>query len=560
MRTELKTIFKNGMTYIGAAIFVAYVLIAALCDGGFDGNAAASAIQTLALAATVVGVVRFVSLNDGLFDKRAVTLLLSIGLAIYPLGQLLGAVTAAAGSGAEKALLAVSVVALAASVAVLAVMVLKCLVIDFFQPLALDTVTVIILIAGAAVSDIAALVAVINGAYGAAIGYCVGFLATAGMGVVWAKNQPMGAFSGVKGQPINLFRNGEGGYSTFRIPSLCALDRRVLNEKWGYKFDRDVLVAFAEGRKNSSHDTGVVDMLGKISADGGDTWTPLAVMFSYGEEVGKYGNPTMVLDRNSGLLAVAMMSASKRNNFDYDTYFLEGKLLPDLTFEWGEARNISLPKEEGAKGGSDGVRKHTLMVGPGKGVQISQGEHTGRIVIPASNGGNSYAVYSDDGGASWKRGEPAGSGNECEAAELSGGELVMVVRDGAGCTMPHPEQYQKLSYSSDGGQTWHDKECKTPLRTPICMASLAAKGDELAMTYPDSFHTRVDLTLGLSGDCGRTWRTKLLYGGAAGYSCITADSDGNLYVLAEVGKVNYNETLMFMVCEDTLGAQRCEDR
>lgn len=120
MRTELKTIFKNGMTYIGAAIFVAYILIAALCDGGFDGNAAASAIQTLALAATIVGVVRFVSLNDGLFDKRAVTLLLSIGLAIYPLGQLLGAVTAAAGSGAEKALLAVSVVALAASVAVLA--------------------------------------------------------------------------------------------------------------------------------------------------------------------------------------------------------------------------------------------------------------------------------------------------------------------------------------------------------------------------------------------------------------------------------------------------------
>ena len=58
-------------------------------------------------------------------------------------------------------------------------------------------------------------------------------------------------------------------------------------------------MAFAEGRKNSSHDTGVVDMLGKISADGGDTWTPLAVMFSYGEEVGKYGNPTMVLDRNS---------------------------------------------------------------------------------------------------------------------------------------------------------------------------------------------------------------------------------------------------------------------
>lgn len=542
MKTELKTIFKDKAVYVTALLFVAWLCIAVFAQAGFAAAPIACAVAAIALLAMCAGVTRFVALNDGLFDKSVVTFMLALGLAFYPLGQAFGAATASVDS---KLLLALAVIAIVASAAVLVAMLLKCLILDFFQPLALDTLTVIILIVGAVFTIVAAVVAAIYGLFGLSLGMSAGLLITAAMSVLWAKNQPMGKFSNIRGEPLNLFRNGEGGYSTFRIPSLVALDKDVLNSKWGYNFDRDVLVAFAEGRKNSSHDTGVVDMLGKLSADGGDSWTPLAVMFSYGEEVGKFGNPTLLLDRNTGMICAALMSASQKENFDYNTYFVKGKLLPDLSIEWGEMQDLSLEKEKGAKGGSDGVRKHTLMVGPGKGVQLC-GKYDGRIVIPASNAGNSYAIYSDDGGATWSKGEPAGSGNECEATELADGTLVMVVRDGKGCTMPHPEQYQKLSYSTDGGATWERKEQQTSLRTPICMASLATVDGKLAITYPDSFHTRVKLTLGTSEDGGATWQTKLLYRGASGYSCLAADSDGDMYVLAEVGKVNYNEQLVFL--------------
>ncbi len=545
MNTELKTIFKDKTVYISALLTIAYVLIAALCDGGFADTAAACAIGALAVILMSVGITRFVALNDGLCAKGPVTIMLSIGLAFYPLGQLFGSATYGIADGTRTAMMIVAIVLAVAGVAVLVMMLLKCLIVDFFQPLALDTVTVIVLIAGAVFTIAAAVAAMIYGAFGAAIGLCAAFLITAALGTIWAHSCPEGEYSGIEGEPLNLFRNGEGGYSTFRIPSLLAIDKDVLNAKCGAAFDGDVLIALAEGRKFSSHDTGVVDMLGKLSADGGDTWTPLKVMFSYGEEVGKFGNPTLVFDRESGKICIALMSASKAQNFDYNTYFASGEITPDLDIVWGELHDISLPKEQGAKGGQDGVRKHTLMVGPGKGVQLV-GEHGGRIVIPASNGGNSYVIFSDDGGATWQRGEAAGSGNECEAAQLGDGTLVMVVRDGRGCTMPHPCQFQKLSYSADGGATWQRKEVQTTLRTPICMASLAVAGDELAISYPDSFHTRVRLTVARSKDGGATWDKTLLYHGASGYSCLTADSRGDLFVLAEVGRMDYNEKLIFM--------------
>ena len=245
MKTELKTIFKDKQVYLSAIMFVAWVCIAALADGGFAAAPAACAIAAVAFAAMCVGVTRFVALNDGLFNKNAVTFMLSVGLAFYPLGQAFGAATVGSES---KLLLALAIIAIAACVAVLVVMLLKCLILDFFQPLALDTVTVIVLIVGGVFTIAAAVAAAIYGCYGLALGLCAALLITAAMSVIWAKNQPMGEFEGIEGEPLDIFRNGEGGYSTFRIPSLIALDKDVLNAKCGLNLSGDVLLALAEGR------------------------------------------------------------------------------------------------------------------------------------------------------------------------------------------------------------------------------------------------------------------------------------------------------------------------
>lgn len=432
----------------------------------------------------------------------------------------------------------------------LVILILFSLVVDFVQPLMLNTATCIILIAASVIMLAGAAMQIFGKRHVMTLVVCVLLIVAMLVGVIWFNAQGFRDFNDeVMTDRTFLFANGEDGYATFRIPSLVTLDKDVLNEKYGTEFERDVLLASAEGRVNSAHDTGSIDLVYKTSADGGKTWSELRVLLSYDDEVGKYGNPTPVLDRETGLVVFPYMSATKADKYDYQTFVARYIVDQNAVLTLNEEPiNISFEKTDDGSGGADGVRQHTLMIGPGKSIQLENGEHKGRLIIPASSGGESFVLYSDDHGANWNVGESAGTGNECEAAELPDGELVMVVRDMTGCSAIHPEQYQRLSYSLDGGQTWYRKTEDTILRSPICMSSLTvAQSGALVMSYPDSFDTRVNLTVGVSTDRGESWQTYGLYNGASGYSCLTSDSNGSLYVLAEVGKVNYNDALMFAV-------------
>lgn len=529
------------------AVFVV-VLVAALAVSGvysdlcFD-NIWVFIVSAIAFLALTVGVFMFLIFNDGLFfSSTAMTGLFCGALAVMPVFGLLG-ILLKADAGTDGLISAIALLVLGA--AFLVYLIVKGLVVDLFQPIALNTLNMIMLIVGAVFMLVAALVSIITKDYVVSCVTSVTLLLTMLVGAAWAKNQKYGKFSNIEGGPYLLFEGKTDGYSAYRIPSLIVMDKDILNEKCGTHFSDNVLLALVEGRKNSAHDVGVVDMLGKFSLDKGKTWGEQKVIFSFGEEVGKYGNPTVVLDKDNGMLNIVHMSATKATGFNYNTFNIRGKLKDDLTFEWEEPVNISLPKDPNIKkGAADGVRADTLMVGPGKAVQIRSGKYEGRLIVPASNNGSSFVIYSDDHGLTWQRSEVAGSGNECEAAVLANGDVVMVVRDGAGCCNYHPKQFQKLSYSSDGGATWYVKEKFTTLRTPICMASLYSDGDKLMLSYPDSFHTRVNLSVGTTTD-GETWTSKLIYGGAAGYSCMDGDKEGNVYVLAEVGKVNYSDAIAF---------------
>ena len=287
--------------------------------------------------------------------------------------------------------------------------------------------------------------------------------------------------------------------------------------------------------------------MGKISFDGGETFGNTITFFSFKNEVGKFGNPTAVFDTDTGLIVLAFMTATEKEDYYYRTTVTRGKLCEDGNIVWEEPKDISLPKDESAVGSSsDGVRSDTLMVGPGKGLKLTAGEHIGRIIIPASNDGYSFVIYSDDNGITWHRGASAGEGNECEAALLADGTVVMVIRDNTNCSAYHPEQYQRLSYSYDGGETWAIKTADTSLKSPICMSSVCTdNGGRLYLTYPDSFKNRANLTLAESSDGGKTWKIKRLYSGASGYSSVTV-TDAKILILAEIGKVNYSESIVLI--------------
>lgn len=532
------------------AVFAAFVvlLVAALVVCGVYADICFDNIFTFVSAAIAflvlsVAIFMFLIFNEGLFfSSAAMTGIFCGTLAILPVA---GLVVTLLKAPSDTDSLISAIVLLALGVAFLVYLIIKALVVDLFQPIALNTLNMIMLIAGCVFMLIAALVAIIEKAYVVSSLISATDVLTMLAGAAWARNQKYGKFSNIEGGPYLLFEGKSEGYSAYRIPSLIVMDKDVLNEKNGTHFKDNVLLALVEGRKNSAHDVGVVDMLGKFSLDNGKTWGEQKIIFSFGEEVGKYGNPTVVLDKDNGMLNIVHMSATKATGFNYNTFNIRGKLKDDLTFDWEEPINISLPKDPNIKkGAADGVRADTLMVGPGKAVQIKSGKYDGRIIVPASNNGSSFVIYSDDHGLTWSRSEVAGSGNECEAAVLDNGDVVMVVRDGAGCCDYHPRQFQKLSYSDDGGATWYIKEKFTTLKTPICMASVYNDNGKLMLSYPDSFHTRVNLSVGTTTD-GENWTSKLIYGGAAGYSCMDGDKEGNVYLLAEIGKVNYSDAIAF---------------
>lgn len=410
-----------------------------------------------------------------------------------------------------------------------------------FQPLTLSTETSVILIAAVLITLIGAATGLFACArYSIAVSAVV--LVIMLTGVIWGETQNYKEFSKAAENRSFIFENGEEGYYTFRIPSLIALDKSVLNQKCNLKLESDYLLATAEARE-SSRDVGKIDIVGKYSVDNGKSWSKLFVLFSVEGEKGKCGNPTPVFDKTNGVLNFVYQRATAASGYDYRTYNAQGTLNDDLTFTFGEEILMNdVLTEDVTTGAADGVNENTLMAGPGKGVQLS----SGRLIVPCSNKGKAFAMISDDHGKTWRRGKAAGEGNECEVALTSNGALIMVIRANDRCYTLHSRQYLRFAYSYDGGERWAEQAADSTLKTPICMTSLATSGGTLYCTYPDCFLTRANLSVARSTDGGKSWQSTLLYGGASGYSCVTATSGGRVFILAEIGKVNYNEALVFI--------------
>ena len=90
---------------------------------------------------------------------------------------------------------------------------------------------------------------------------------------------------------------------------------------------------------------------------------------------------------------------------------------------------------------------------PGVGIQLTKGPHAGRLVVPCDHSTadgvyGSHAIYSDDAGKTWKRGEPIlPNVNECQVVELSDGTLLMNMRNYA----KSQSRVRAVATSADGG-------------------------------------------------------------------------------------------------------------
>lgn len=321
----------------------------------------------------------------------------------------------------------------------------------------------------------------------------------------------------------DIFVAGKGGYHTYRIPSLLVTAKGTV-------------LIFCEGRRDSRSDDGNNDVLLRRSTDAGKSWNPVQLVYEEGGESDTtIGNTCPVFDRDTGTIWLFMT----RDN--------DAVLVTKSTDEgrtWSRPRDVTSQAKKPAWG--------WYATGPGIGIQLTQGKHKGRLVIPCdhretksrSGPSLSHMIYSDDHGKTWKLGESVGPHtNECQVAELPDGRLIVNCRNHWGRSGKRPDLAGRrvVAYSSDGGHSWSEPKFDNVLIEPQCQASLIAIGDKpgssttgLVFANPASKSGRSQMTVRLSRDGGVTWaHSQLLYGPSAAYSCLGALSAERIGIVFE---------------------------
>ena len=229
-----------------------------------------------------------------------------------------------------------------------------------------------------------------------------------------------------------IFVSGRDGYDTYRIPALLTTGKGTL-------------LAFCEGRKDSRRDHGNIDLLIRRSTDGGETWSRQEVVWDDGGNT--CGNPCPVVDQETGTIWLLLThNPGDEGLREIRLPGARGTRTVWVTSSEDDGKTWAPPREITATTKKPGWDWYAT--GPGVGIQLRQGPHRGRLVIPCdysyptSNpdevvhqyegppiGFGSHVIYSDDHGKSWHLGgniQP--QANECQVAELTDGRILLNFR------------------------------------------------------------------------------------------------------------------------------------
>jgi sialidase-1 len=338
-----------------------------------------------------------------------------------------------------------------------------------------------------------------------------------------------------------LFESGTDGYNTYRIPALITTKKGTV-------------LAFAEGRKNTSSDTGDIDLVMKRSEDNGKTWSELKVIRDDGLNV--CGNPAPVQDRATGniyLLSTWNLGTDREPDIiketSRDTRRVFIMVSSDDGKTWSEPEEITSSVKDS--------NWTWYATGPCHGIQISKGRYKGRLIVPCDHIESvtekyySHIIFSDDNGKTWECGgtTPRDQVNECTVAELSGGRLMLNMRN-----YDRTQKSRKIAMSDDGGMTWSNIFSDTALVEPICQASLLTctlpgrRSGKMLFLNPADENKRQNMTLRLSYDEGNSWPvSRVLHSGPAAYSDLTILKSGDIGCLYEAGKNSAYQGVVFQV-------------
>ncbi|MGW1914874.1 sialidase family protein [Streptomyces sp. NPDC002076] len=342
---------------------------------------------------------------------------------------------------------------------------------------------------------------------------------------------------------------GRGGYAAYRIPAVV--------QTW-----HGTVLAFAEGRRDGVGDTGDIDVVLRRSTDGGCTWGPLTVVTAgHGDT---RGNPAPVVDPLTGaVVLVTCANSGKATEEQIRRGAAERRVF--VQHSWDDGRHFTPPADITAQVKRPGWRWYAT--GPGHAVALTRGPHAGRLLVPANHTvappatslgpGSRYdgghALYSDDGGRTWRLGfvTEAHDGvtdvNETTATQLPDGRLYFNARDQYG-TAPG----NRLdTYSGDGGTTLDRPYATQPTLNdvPVVQGSvlqLQGRQAPLLFSAPSVPTARRALALWSSTNSGRTFtRLRTLSDRQAAYSDLVQLGPDTVGVLYETGATHSYETVEF---------------
>ncbi|MFJ6167940.1 exo-alpha-sialidase [Micromonospora orduensis] len=367
---------------------------------------------------------------------------------------------------------------------------------------------------------------------------------TAGCGLA-AGTPQMNATTVISTQSVIRNLNGpngryDGTSASVRIPGMAVTNNGTV-------------LAVADARINGSYDLGGgtnnIQIAMTRSTDGGRTFDQPRIIHAPATTSEGAGDPSLLVDRRTGTVycfytyspkpGISFWSGSSGLNTANDPNSLHLQYITsrDNGATWSAPvelnPTIKLPTWQQA------------FFSSGHGIQTS----TGRLIQPfvyrdAAGLTQTANVYSDDNGATWKRGGPAGGNiNESKAVERGTGAIVQNMRHNS-------TRSRFYSTSTDGGATFGPATASALLTDPLCNA------DEISYLRPSELGTngapvrtrtalfsnnaapaaRNDLTVRLSTDDGASWPARaLVKPGGAGYSTMAVLNDGTIGNLYEVG-------------------------
>jgi sialidase-1 len=320
-------------------------------------------------------------------------------------------------------------------------------------------------------------------------------------------------------ETIDLWSAGTGRYHTYRIPALEITATGAV-------------LAFCEGRRDGSGDSGQIDLLMRRSDDGGRTWGRSRVIVS--EPGMTCGNPAPVLDRQTGTIWLPFC----KNRADGDEALIRTGLAPRtvwVTRSDDDGESWAEPIEITADVKRPGWTWYAT--GPCHGIQLQ----SGRLVVPCDfrsldsvtgeQARYSHVITSDDHGATWQVGGIVDSEgtNESVAVALTDGRVYLNCRDQA------RRGRRIVAFSDDGGTTFGPARFDEALIEPACQGSAIAvpnwascHAGHVVFANPASA-TRDTLTVRLGSPDATTWTAgRVLEAGRAAYCDLAIVPEGTM--------------------------------